>query len=582
MLRSLVRKRALQSRSSLFKSTSTIRCIDRNIRTEHPTCIPCSGPAHQRRHKSVFVSKHNQSLNISASDILSVASTSPTAQAEHRLTSTHVLLQECPFCEKPTDGKPDNQYKMYITLGGGAYFCHRCGKGGSWFDFKRKLGKGPEKSTRKFEEQTAPLPMPQPRLQAVYNSQLFSSPNDNESVSVLEYLQNVRGLDKRTLSVYGVGQHAYTFRNKQNEFVKSECVTFPWMMTAAQVEQQESLRGAKCKPDSDAYVCRRIKVRSVENKAWQRLDPPGGGMGFFGLHTVPEDATEVIITEGEYDAMAVFQATGRPAISLPNGCRSLPVEILALLEDFQKIYLWMDNDAPGQEGAEKFAKKIGVGRTFLVRPTQQNCDLAEILPKDANDALLSGHDMNRIIDDAKLMPHESVLTFSDFEAEVMHEILYPEKYVGLPMTSLPSYTNKIKGLRRGELTVLTGPTGSGKTTFLGQMSLDLAEQGINVLWGSFEIRNTRLAHKLLQQYAREPLPTGDKAMEGKLQAIAEKFKELPMNFLKFHGGTDVDEVIEAMEYAVYVHDTQHIGKTSVQVQARSSNKILQSLTTSSL
>lgn len=45
--------------------------------------------------------------------------------------------------------------------------------------------------------------------------------------------------------------------------------------------------------------------------------------------------------------MAVHQATGVPAVSLPNGCRSLPVEVLPLLERFEKIYLWMDDDGPG-------------------------------------------------------------------------------------------------------------------------------------------------------------------------------------------------------------------------------------------
>ena len=91
----------------------------------------------------------------------------------------------------------------------------------------------------------------------------------------------------------------------------------------------------------------------------QRLLPAGGGWGLFGWHTVPDQARSIVLTEGEYDAMAVFQATGVPALSLPNGCQSLPVEILPLLERFEKIYLWMDNDVPGREGAEKFAKKVG-------------------------------------------------------------------------------------------------------------------------------------------------------------------------------------------------------------------------------
>ena len=109
---------------------------------------------------------------------------------------------------------------------------------------------------------------------------------------------------------------------------------------------------------------------------------------------------------------------------------------------------------------------------------------------------------------------------------------------------------------------------SGKTTFLGQASLDLAEQGINVLWGSFEIKNTRLMHKLLQQYMKDVLPVGlaDKeiSLEEKkkemvaLTALADKFETLPMHFMKFHGGSDVDDVLDAMEYATYVHDVEHI------------------------
>jgi len=270
-------------------------------------------------------------------------------------------------------------------------------------------------------------------------------------------------------------------------------------MTAAEVAYQESLRGATWTPpaaqsttaksatvavapdgtipddassttataeEKTRLVTRRIKARALENKAWQRLDPAGGGWGLFGYHTLPqakEDRKLVVLTEGEYDAMAVWQATGMPAVSLPNGCRSLPVEVLPLLEDFEKIYLWMDNDGPGQEGAETFSKKLGLGRCFLVRPTLENtgCMDAAQLPIDANEALLRGLDLNAMIADAKRAPHKNIITFGDVEEDVMHEILHPDKYSGVPLPSLPKFTNLIKGIRRGELTVVTGPTGSG-------------------------------------------------------------------------------------------------------------------------
>jgi len=275
----------------------------------------------------------------------------------------------------------------------------------------------------------------------------------------------------------------------------------------------------------------------------------------FILMIVPLDAKEVVLTEGEYDAMAVYQATGRPSVSLPNGCRSLPDAVLPLLERFQRIYLWMDNDGPGREGAEQFAKKLGLNRCYLVQPTSKNGKPA---PKDANEALLQNCDLEQMIQGARLMPHDRILTFSAVRDQVLEEILNPNKYSGVQVSSLPSLNNIIKGFRRGEMTVVTGPTGSGKTTFLCQLSLDIAEQGHPTLWGSFEIKNTRLLQKMMQQFSREPLVVNGTDSINYLNALADRFENLPLYFMKFHGGSDVDDVLDAMDYAAYVHDVQHI------------------------
>lgn len=91
--------------------------------------------------------------------------------------------------------------------------------------------------------------------------------------------------------------------------------------------------------------------------------------------------------------MAVYQATKIPTLSLPNGCRSLPIEVLPMLERFEKIYLWMDDDEPGQEGATKFAQKLGVERCWFVSTK----DGDPKGPKDANDALRSGKDLKTLL-----------------------------------------------------------------------------------------------------------------------------------------------------------------------------------------
>lgn len=88
--------------------------------------------------------------------------------------------------------------------------------------------------------------------------------------------------------------------------------------------------------------------------------------GLFGLNVVKESDQIVCITEGEYDAMAVNQMTGIPAVSLPNGTNSLPLELVPYFDRFQQVYLWLDADEPGRTAAKKFAKVSGhFGAKFI-------------------------------------------------------------------------------------------------------------------------------------------------------------------------------------------------------------------------
>lgn len=82
--------------------------------------------------------------------------------------------------------------------------------------------------------------------------------------------------------------------------------------------------------------------------------------------------------------------------------------------------------------------------------------------------------------------------------------------------------------------------GSGKTTLLSQLSLDFAKEGAPTLWGSFEIKNNRLVHKMLQQsYKHGSLSN---LSDTKLHQIANDFEALPLLFMNFHGSTAIDEV----------------------------------------
>ncbi|ETE73186.1 Twinkle protein, mitochondrial, partial [Ophiophagus hannah] len=100
----------------------------------------------------------------------------------------------------------------------------------------------------------------------------------------------------------------------------------------------------------------------------------------------------------------------------------------------------------------------------------------------------------------------------------------------------------------------SGPTGSGKTTFISEYALDLCMQGVNTLWGSFEIHNVRLAKIMLTQFAMEKL---DEQLE-KYDEWADKFEDLPLHFMTFYGQQNIKTVIDTMLHAVYMYDITHV------------------------
>lgn len=150
-----------------------------------------------------------------------------------------------------------------------------------------------------FNKSASCLPMPSPKLQTTYITNLLDNTTDDgkgidgsSSASALKYLTEVRGLTRQTLRKFGVGLGSYRFPSvepgQHNRFVKADCITFPWIMKSSEIHEQETLRGgsfvAPSQPQQqgdegtglrDPFVTRRVKARALDNKANQRLDPPG-------------------------------------------------------------------------------------------------------------------------------------------------------------------------------------------------------------------------------------------------------------------------------------------------------------------
>lgn len=264
----------------------------------------------------------------------------------------------------------------------------------------------------------------------------------------------------------------------------------------------------------------------------------------------------VVLTAMDYLALASQKNLNQTIICLPHGFNALPQECLPLMEKYQKLILWFDYNCStaGWDVARNFAKKLDERRCFLIRPTDNQAS--------AFDALKHQLDLKSIISKSLPLLHKSITTFGSLREDVLSDLQNIDKVQGVKWKRYPTLSKLLKGHRKGELSILTGSTGCGKTTFMSEYSLDLALQGVTTLWGSFEIRNTRLATTLLRQLAGHPFdPVANLA---DFNYWADAFERLPVYFMTFHGQQTIKVVMEAIEHATYVNDIQHVIIDNVQ------------------
>ena len=214
----------------------------------------------------------------------------------------------------------------------------------------------------------------------------------------------------------------------------------------------------------------------------------------------------------------------------------------------KQITIWFSNSVQDLNCAKLFARKLDEKRCYLVRSRDQlNQHLSPL------EALNSNHKLNKYLECSQPIFHSSITTFHTLRHAILSELKDP-LCSGVQWQRFPELNELLKGHRSGELTVFTGPTGCGKTTFMSEYSLDLCNQGIRTLWGSFEVKNVRLAKMMLTQFAEKSIT---KHLD-QFDLWADKFEELALYFMTFHGQESIDNVLDAMSHAVYVHDIKHV------------------------
>lgn len=279
---------------------------------------------------------------------------------------------------------------------------------------------------------------------------------------VFKYLVDERGLDDETIRAFKV------FASYNNE-----AIAFP-----------------SFSPDGNLENVSHIFLKR-ENGKKKVLQEKGCAPTLFGWQTISESPRQIVISEGQIDAMTWYQV-GFPCLSVPNGCENLDwIEYdWDNLQQFDTIYLAFDDDASGQKAVKEVAARLGIHRCLMVK-------IAGF--KDANEALQEMpliSTFENAIKAAKPLAPEQIRSPIEFKDKVV-EKFYPRD--GIRPGFWPNIFDRELGMRPGEVTVWTGIAGHGKSVMLTQLMVDAMQRGFKCAIASMEMRGEATLHRMLSQ-----------------------------------------------------------------------------------
>jgi twinkle protein len=278
---------------------------------------------------------------------------------------------------------------------------------------------------------------------------------------VLTYLTEARNLSQPSIDAYKIGEE--DGRN----------IIFPFLRDGELImgKRREAVDGAAPKP--------------ISTDAEKIL---------FGWQAIPDDQRVIYLTEGEIDAMSMYDY-GYPAMSVPfgggGGNKQDWIENeFDRLDRFEVIYLCLDNDEPGELAVEEIAKRLG----------RHRCQVVRLPRKDANECLVDGvsqADIDAAIAAAQTMDPEMLRRASDYLDNVI-ALFHPPDGIE-PGYSLPYGVGKGLRFRPAEVTIWSGASGSGKSQILSDCTVHWISRQSRICMASLEMAPAQTLRRMVKQ-----------------------------------------------------------------------------------
>ncbi len=271
----------------------------------------------------------------------------------------------------------------------------------------------------------------------------------------------------------------------------------------------------------------------------------------FGANVVNPTGKKLFITEGELDALSLYQVLKEQSniswepsvVSLPHGSSSAVRSIsenMDLIDGYDEIVLCFDQDSPGKQATQEVCKVLA-GKVFVAKFTE----------KDPNEMLVKGKGTDlkwAVLTNAKKYQPDGILDagdcwsrYKDSNNSVCHP--YPSTMSGL--------TEKTYGCRPGSIITVTSGSGCGKTQFLRELKYHYYQTT------DFKIADIALEEDVgdtiggmlsLHLNKRITLPDVKVTPEVEKQAFDEIFSSGRFTLYDFFGGMDDDTLFSKLRY----------------------------------
>ena len=260
----------------------------------------------------------------------------------------------------------------------------------------------------------------------------------------------------------------------------------------------------------------------------------------FGQHLFPSTGKRIVITEGELDAASCYEAMPNwPMVSLPHGAAGARKDLqkqIPLLQGYEEIVLFFDNDDAGRRAVEQASSVLPLGKVKIARLEKY---------KDASDALQANdaEAIRRAIWDAKAYQPDGIVDGRSLLEQVTTPS--PPCNHSYPFPGLQSMTH---GIRYGELTTITAGTGQGKSTFCRQLATELLNTGTKVGYIALEESNRRTALGLMSVAVGKALHLGEHEYSTLKDAYDSTINDWNLYLYDHFGSLSADIIYSRIEY----------------------------------